>query len=83
MLSPAEARQNVVKGELSGLFAAILTGITVSVEHLKAGQLSLPVWTLNHEAQSDDRGDGEDIRNGVDEAHTVLNHLRFTLVNQY
>jgi len=83
MPSTTEAWQDMVKGKLSGLFAAILTDIAVTIEYLKAGQLSFTVGTLNHETQPYDGGDGENIRNGVDKAHTVLNHLRFALVNQY
>ena len=83
MLAAPVAGDDVVYGKLPGFLTAILASIPVTVENLKASQFSFPVGTLNHVSKADYRRQGKAIINGVDKAHTVLQHLRLTSVNQH
>ena len=52
---------NMVQGKLPDLLTAILAGILVAVENLKASQLPFRPGTLNHMGYSDYRGHRENI----------------------
>ena len=47
MLAIAVSRDDMVQGKLTGLLAAILAGVAVAIENLKASQFSLAAGTLN------------------------------------
>ena len=47
MLAIAVSRDDMVQGKLAGLLAAILAGVAVAIENLKASQLSLAAGTFN------------------------------------
>ena len=47
MLATSVSRDDMVQGKLAGLLAAILAGVAVAVENLKASQLSLAAGTFN------------------------------------
>ena len=67
---------------MSTLLAAVLAGVLVSIEYLVAGHLALPVGSLYHAGEADDGGKLEDGRERVDIAESVLDHLRFALVDE-
>jgi hypothetical protein len=83
MLTTPVTGDDVVDGKLPCFFTTILAGKPIAVENLEASQLSFPVGTLDHVSEADYRGQGEAIINGVDKAHTVLQHFRLAMVNEH
>ncbi len=67
---------------MAALLAAVLAGISIPIEYLVAGHLALPVGSLYHTVEADDGGKLEDGRERVDIAESVLDHLRFALVDE-
>jgi hypothetical protein len=55
MLTTAIAGDDMVQGELPALLTAVLAGVSVTVENLKAGQLSFATGTLDQSCQPDYR----------------------------
>ncbi len=61
VLTVPVAWNDMIQGKMSGFLTAILAGKVVAIENLKAGQLPLLPWALNHIGQSDYGGEGEGI----------------------
>jgi hypothetical protein len=53
MFAAEAAWDNVVYGELPGLFAAVLAGVIISKEYLTSAHLSLCAGAFNHVDQAD------------------------------
>jgi len=73
----------VVQSDLPGFLAAILADVPVTAENLIAGKLSLPARALDLIVEANYGRQGKGLGGGVNEAHTILQHLRFTLKEQY
>jgi len=83
MLTSPVAGNDVVQSQLSGLLAAVLAGVFITVEYLIAGQFFLPVRPFHHESEA---YYGRELKAGayrMDEAKAVFQHLRLALVNQH
>ena len=75
VLTAPIAGYDMVQGKLLGFLPAVLTGRMVTVEDLKASQLSFPAGTPDEVSKADYRRYREAIADRVDEANAVLQHL--------
>jgi hypothetical protein len=79
MLAAAVARCDMVEGQVSAFFSAVLAGVFIAVEYLVAGHLPIASRPPDKAGEADNGGELDSGADRVDIAETVLDHLRFAL----
>ena len=73
----------MVECQVPILVTAVLAGISVAIEYLVAGHLSLTTGAFNHLRETYDGRQRHGFSDGVNIAESVLEHLRFSLINEH
>jgi hypothetical protein len=77
--APSMSGDDVIKSQLLGLLAAVLTGVVISTEDLDAGELSRCMGAFDQGSKVYDRRNRNGAMYRVKLSRVLLHHLGFTM----